>query len=60
MKHNPRASHVIFRGGEEAVFSQRDIADERQYEHGDAQNNQTQSLGKADHLGRVFIPSPSM
>lgn len=56
MEHNSWASHVIFRGGEEAVFSQGHIADERQYEHGDAQNNQTQSLGDADHLGSVFIP----
>ncbi len=55
MKHNPRASHVILRGGEEAVFSQGHIADERQYEHGDAQNNQTQGLCDADHLGSVFI-----
>lgn len=56
MKHNPRTSHVIFRGAEEAVFPQGHIADERQYEHSDAQNNQTQGLGDADHLGSVFIP----
>lgn len=56
MEHNPRASHVVFRGGEEAVFSQGHIADERQDEHSDAQDNQTQGLGDADHFGSVFIP----
>ena len=56
MEHNPRTPHVVFRGGEEAVFSQGHIADERQDEHGDAQDNQTQGLGDADHLGSVFIP----
>ena len=56
MEHNPRTPHVVFRGREEAVFSQGHIADERQDEHGDAQDNQTQGLGDADHLGSVFIP----
>lgn len=55
MEHDPRASHVILGGGEEAVFSERHIADERQDEHSDAQDDQTQSLGDADHLC-VFIP----
>lgn len=54
MEHNPRASHVVFGGGEEAVFSQGHIADERQYEHGDAQDNQAQGLGGADHFGGAF------
>lgn len=56
MEHDPRASHVIFGGAEEAVFSEGHIADERQYEHGDAQDNQPQGLGDADHRGCVFIP----
>lgn len=52
VEHDPRASHVVFGGGEEAVFSQGHIADERQYEHGDAQDDQTQGLGGADHFGK--------
>lgn len=56
VKHNPRTPHVIFGGGKEAVFSQGHIANEGQDEHSDAQNNQTQGLGDADHLGSVFIP----
>ncbi|MEQ2177384.1 hypothetical protein GOODEAATRI_002964 [Goodea atripinnis] len=60
MKHNPRASGVIFVGAEEAVFSQRHVADERQDEHNDAQNNQTQGLGDADHLGSLVIPSTKL
>lgn len=52
MEHDPRASHVVLRGGgEETVFSQGYIADERQYEHGDAQDDQAQGLGGADHFG---------
>lgn len=58
VEHNPRASHVVFGGGEEAVFSQGHIADERQYEHGDAQDNQAQGLGGADHFGeRLHSPA---
>lgn len=58
VEHNPRASHVVFGGGEETVFSQGHIADERQYEHGDAQDNQTEGLGGADHFGeRLHSPA---
>lgn len=51
VEHDPRAPHVVFGGGEEAVFSQGHIADERQDEHGDAQDDQAQGLGGADHFG---------
>lgn len=55
VEHDPRASCVVFRG-EEAVFSERHIADERQDQHGDAQNHQTEGLGDADHFRSLFIP----
>lgn len=55
MEHDPWASRVVF-GGEEAVFSERHIANERQDQHGDAQNNQTEGLGDADHFRSLFIP----
>lgn len=55
VEHDPRASRVVFRG-EEAVFSERHIANERQDQHGDAENHQTEGLGDADHFRSLFIP----
>lgn len=55
VEHDPRASCVVFRG-EEAIFSERHIANERQDQHGDAQNHQTEGLGDADHFKSLFIP----
>lgn len=56
MENDPWASRVVFRGGKEAVFSEGHIADERQDEHGDAQNDQTECIGDADHFRRLFTP----
>lgn len=55
VEHDPWASRVVF-GGEEAVFPERHIANERQDQHGDAQNNQSEGLGDADHFRSLFIP----
>ena len=57
MEHDPRPPHVVLGGAEEAVFAQRHIADEGEDEQGDAEDDQTQGVRDAHHLGAFSFPA---